>query len=823
MLTESQLAAIRPFLSRSIVGQQALQSDPWQFVPAALARARDPGLQAALRVELNIAIAVGFARLGLWTLASEAIGTSDHAGSLALSRVLDRRGGDAVAASVLESTVHTNLAALPVKTRSALGNSVPLWRSVCETLRAFRTSAGVVVIFGSEGRPVLFVDGHRMTQALHPLFKECGPFYLDGVHAPDAAESLWHATKRPSGSVQPRMVLIAASPVEALIGLSLRAMPNVFASPRVELWMDLSSPQRLHDETQSRMSSTLGWAVTVPAPPMLPAQPQRWATGEVSRVLRAAVDQQDAEVERVSVRIAGWDSSVVDDSRAERLLGRGNEPARVLIFTTRYSTYVRHAAADLGEVLHRSGCVATVSMEPDDHSAASALGVLSAVEQHRPDVIILINTLRSQLPDALPRGIPVVTWVQDAMPHLFDERSGGAFGDRDFLVGHLHREMFEQFGFPRSRALSSVVLASDVKFHDARAGDEARARFGCEIGYISHQSETPESFRDRVLKESGAQSTTGRLMSLLYPRVLDLTRGATIFGRGLVDELHDATRRSFREVQDTQASAQAFALALHTIAHPLAERALRQQMMHWAADLCERKGWRLHIYGKGWEQHERFGAFAQGELPHGDDLRLAYQCAAVQLHAGLGGVHHQRVMECALSGGCTLVRIKAEDVRLLEWWAQNEVARCADRSKLTPAFKDRSDYFLCPTTDHWQAAMVQLQNDRLGVPPQHDRAGQFAVHADQLARPWRDRGGAAMAMEEAWLAGDLAEVGFWDQDSFNRVATCMVESPARRASIASWQREAVRGHCSLSSMIRGVVQMVGSSLNSTARIPATRR
>lgn len=823
MFTEAQLAAIRPFLSRSTIGQQALQSDPWQFVPAALAKARDPGLQAALRVELNLAIAAGFARLGLWTLAREAIGTTDHAGCLTLARVLDLHGDDAVAGSELESAVDANLAALPEATRSTLQNCVASWRSVRDTLRAFRTCAGVVVIFSSEGRPVLFVDTPRLTQALNPLFKECGPFYLDGVHAPDAVESLWHATQRPSGSVQPRMVLMAASPLEALIGLSLRAMPEVFASSRVELWIDPRCPERLDDETKSRMSSTLGWAVTVPGPPVLSSQPPRWVPGEVSCVLRASMDRQDTEVERVKATIADWDSSVEDSGRAERLLGRGTEPARVLVFTTRYSTYVRNAASDLGEVLRRNCCDAVVSMEADDHSTMSALGVLSAVEEHRPDVIVLINTLRSQLPEALPRGTPVVTWVQDAMPHLFDERSGRAFGERDFLVGHLHRELFEQFGFPRCRALSSMVLASDVKFHDAWADGEGRARFGCEIAYISHQSETPESFRGRVLKESGAQSTTGRLMSVLYPRVLEVARGATIFGRGLGDELHDAAQRSFREVLGAEASAQAFALALHTIAHPLAERVLRQQMMHWAADLCERKGWRLHIYGRGWERHERFGAFAQGELPHGDDLRLAYQCAAVQLHAGLGGVHHQRVMECALAGGCTLVRIKSEDVRLLEWWAQNEVARGVDRSTLTPAFKDRDDYFLCPTTDHWQAVMVQLQNDRLGVQPQHDRAGQFAVHADQLERPWSDRGGVPMAMEEAWLAGDLAEVGFWDQQSFERVATQVIESPARRASLASWQREAVRGHCSLSSMIRGVLQVVGSSLNSAANTPAMHR
>ena len=51
---------------------------------------------------------------------------------------------------------------------------------------------------------------------------------------------------------------------------------------------------------------------------------------------------------------------------------------------------------------------------------------LRAFAEFEPDLVVLINYTREQMKGSIPEGVPFVTWVQDAMPHLFDARLGAA-------------------------------------------------------------------------------------------------------------------------------------------------------------------------------------------------------------------------------------------------------------------------------------------------------------------------------------------------------------------------------------------------------------
>ncbi len=820
MLSDAHLAAIGAGTSGSAVCQQALIKDPWQVTPAIVAKLGDPTVMGMYRNEMHVASAISLGRLGLRTAALEALDRCTHPVKGVLAASLASMPSDVVARDELFDALEENLGALPPRVGDRLRASLGTWREAMLRVRGFRTTSGVVVLLRDDGVWTVFVDDPTIAGLITQGAPRDGPFYLDGFHAPVTVESLFRATRRRPGEVQARLVLMAGSPDEALTSLALRSMAGLLRSGCVEVWCDPDCPGRVRAEALSRFTCTLGWVIAIPMPP---GDGTRWTRGEAGRELAAVGEQQRAALTETRQRVDAWDSQQDPKTRWERFHAGRESRLRVFLLTSRYSTYVQHAAADAAAALNRLGCDAVVLKEPDEHSVLSSLGALAEVDRHRPDFVLLINTVRSQLRASLPDHIPVVTWIQDAMPHLFDERTGRDFGEHDFIVGHLHEELFTQFGFPRRRTLSTPVLASDIKFHDAPMSAQAGARFVCDIAYVSHQSETPEQFRDRVLSDTERESWTSRMLPHLFPQVVNAASNCDIFGQRLHDTLRDATVAALRAGMGTEPPARVLALALHTVARPLAERVLRQQIMGWAADLCDQKGWKLHVYGRGWDTHPRFARYARGALDHGDDLRAAYQCATLQLHAGLGGVHHQRVMECALSGGCTLVRLKAEDVRLLECWAQNEVATQVDRATLRPAFPDRSDYFLCPIADHWQAAKVQSLYDRLGIPPQHDRVGQIALHADQIQTPWAHRGGVPMPYEAAWLAGDPAESGFWDRQSFERVVTRVVESPSHRASLAQWQRDATKQHFSLSSFMHRMLGLLDDSMRDSAAMTATSR
>jgi hypothetical protein len=182
----------------------------------------------------------------------------------------------------------------------------------------------------------------------------------------------------------------------------------------------------------------------------------------------------------------------------------------VLLPISRYSTFVKHSAADLAEAFIAMGHDARVLTEPDDHSRLASPAYLRAFAEFRPDLVVLINYTRHHMGQAIVPGVPVVCWIQDAMPHLFNPQAGAAQGELDFLAGYLPTELFDRFAYPRARTLFSPVTASATKFHPTPPSADDVQRMTCEIAYVSHQSEAPDVFCERMIAAAPANTPARR-------------------------------------------------------------------------------------------------------------------------------------------------------------------------------------------------------------------------------------------------------------------------------------------------------------------------
>jgi hypothetical protein len=811
MSPADQLHALAPDLARSALGKQALAASPWQFIPAAAAKLAQPSLPPALADELRLTMAVALGRLGLRTPALQALDACQHDLTPQVCSILELLPNDIVSASERIATCRANLEATRCGDRDRLLRSFTGWEAAQSSVRAFRAGP-TTVLQSPDGRWLLFLDDAAVASTIDGASTKGGPAYVDGLHLPAVLRKLMQAAMAPKGEVQPRFILLAGSDEEALASLSLQPLTDLFQTMHVEVWAGLDCPQRVRRESESRIGLELGSVIGLP---QAPPQWQRWSRGLPAEELVYANSLQEQLLVQTRGRVAAWNAKQDPSARFASVAGDGWRGLRVLLPITRFSAYVQHASSDLAFALQQLGCEAMVLREPDDRSLFKPLGVLRAVETFRPDLVVFINTLRSQIPEAAPGNVPAVTWVQDAMTHLFNDRFGRAMGELDFVVGHLHADLFDTFAFPRSRTMPSSVLASDAKFNVGPVDADLRDRFACEIAYVSHQSHTPVELARSLIANEPADSLLALATQAALPLVVDCVQNHAIGGSSVLGDLREIATRSLSRVSAVTANAvpslAACAAFLYQVVNPIAERALRQQMVTWAADLCERRGWRLHLYGKGWER-SRFAKHARGELHHGEELRAAYQCARTHLHVGLGGAHHQRVLECALSGGCSLVRLKSDDARLLEWWAQNELARDASPEQFCETLVRDQPFLMTPVADHWQAMMAHAAMDRLGIPQQHDHRGMQAVSHEQL----RGAGSRdSTPLEAAWLMGDPSETAFWSRESFDRAASALVESDRRRESFAKWQREAATHHFSLESFASRILQLVASSLRSS--------
>lgn len=336
--------------------------------------------------------------------------------------------------------------------------------------------------------------------------------------------------------------------------------------------------------------------------------------------------------------------------------------ARVLILTSRYSTFVRHAAEDLAEALRDQGHDAQVLMEPTPHATLTSCHYLDQIDRFDPDIIVGINYPRSSLGSALPEGWPYICWIQDAMPHLF---TGSARATPlDFIIGHAYAGTLERQGYTADRVLAHAVPVSEAKFHARPASQDQARRLACDIAYVSHRSETPEAFHARFLKESGMAGPAAQALEHCRATVVDaVSRWAT---QPSGSELTPAAEHLASSLGKT-GDARVIDLLRHQYVLPLAEQLLRHETLAWAAHIARDTGLTLRIFGKGWDKHPTLAEFAAGPLTHGDDLRACYQGAACHLHASPLGVNHQRIYECAMSGGVALCRRSWEELYHHDW------------------------------------------------------------------------------------------------------------------------------------------------------------
>src|SRR5690606_23345555 len=101
--------------------------------------------------------------------------------------------------------------------------------------------------------------------------------------------------------------------------------------------------------------------------------------------------------------------------------------------------------------LRENGCRTYLLVEPDDQSHISPVVAFRAIKAFEPDLILLIDHTRQSQPGILIDEIPLLTWVQDRLPWLFDAKVGRAMTTLDFAMGQAKRELVERYAWPADR------------------------------------------------------------------------------------------------------------------------------------------------------------------------------------------------------------------------------------------------------------------------------------------------------------------------------------------------------------------------------------
>jgi hypothetical protein len=370
----------------------------------------------------------------------------------------------------------------------------------------------------------------------------------------------------------------------------------------------------------------------------------------------------------------------------------------VALIAGRFTTVLRPMTEDLAEAFRRLGHETRLISEPSDHRRLTALAYARAFDEFDPDLIVSANHTRDDVDRLLdrvqgravmPRSVPWVTWVQDSMPHLMRAEAGRAIGVNDLAVGHVTPPMLREFGYPPARCLIAPMAASEATFAPERADPALVRRLACEAAAMTNHSETPQAMRRRLIDEVSASAAASGLVDAIAARTLDLARASP-----LATPAGDSCRRIVAELAPGADAATRENL-VSNVAMRLLDRARRHAMLESAARLCDEQGWRLRLYGRGWDRHPSLARFAAGVLDYHAELPSAYAAAAVTLHASELAPMHQRLLECALSGGLPSVSVTADMLGLARERLRHSLLR-RDRQQAVPYEHNGQPFLMFP-------------------------------------------------------------------------------------------------------------------------------
>ncbi len=805
-------APARATLTRDDLVALARQNRPWNFLPlAAQALAIAPHDHG-----LRFLAAAGLARLGLRTLASELLDSlpdavAVHPDIRALRNALTALPSDALRPEARLHTLRANLDACPALAQE-LRDALDAWTARNGGIECYRTLDGNILRRAADAPRgdlrvlAWLLDARTQAAATAATLRRADRAYIDpvvveGLDPPWTLLEAWRTTAPDTNGHTPRLWVLQSDPAEALDALSVADLREVLADPRVTVLVGPDASERLGRTLAACPGTILPWIYLTNPCVRRRVQP---APGEVLEAAHAAQGRVLETLNaRVQAKTAGRDRAYWARRYTRALAGgggeSGGEPLRVLIPISRHSTFVKHAAADLRDALTVAGCKCEILTEPDAHARLSAIAYAEALDRLDPDLIVLANYTRSSLGEVIPPNLPFVTWVQDAMPHLLDERVGRTLGEFDHVAGHLLPELFAHFGYPPARTLPFPVAASESKFHPGHVDPAAAARLACDIAFVTHHSETPEAMLARLLAHaSGPRRAT-------LERVAERTR-RVVLDAALAPSARDVQAIVAEELAREHASngpAEAAGVA-RVFALPYADRLLRHQTLAWAADLCERRGWRLHLYGSGWSSHPRFGAFAKGPLEHDADLRAAYHAAGVTIHASITTLLHQRVLECALSGGLPLCRLLRDDLEDLRFRAASEASRREEPTVGCVATRLHGHR----VADHPACEAYARACAGLGLP-----AEEFCWVSDRRRAIYLSRDVVPPLETTAhWLLGDLGEGAFRTPEGLERLVERAMTDAAWRAARSATIAERTRARYTHAVFAKNLLAFVARSL-----------
>lgn len=482
-----------------------------------------------------------------------------------------------------------------------------------------------------------------------------GPFLFEGIGLGGYFERVYHETLDTFLGYSCVLYIVETDPALFALTLHLRDWSTLLADERVIIaigddWADQIS--RLWNDHAD---------LPLPAHVVSLATPIKRTGAPAAEMVQEAHAQRErnvlASLETVEVQYAEKGAPYWAHRLDEALSGNA-KPLRILAAVSTHTTFLQHSMRDAQRAFRALGYECEVLIEKTPFEVISPLTYHEAIRRLDPDLFFILDHLRPGLLGIVPANLPMLTWDQDQLPHVFTRTNLAAIAPHDFIATCSKSRCIDLGGRPE-QFMGAIVPTCPEQFGGAPLTDEEHRRYACDVSYVSHASQTPEAFHKHEragLTDPGAR----RLVDAAYEMMPSmLQEHGTAHGAVIASVLSSAMRRCgvARMADELREWMTGWYL------WRLGDRMFRHQALGWVATWARNNGRSLRIYGNGWADHPTLAEFAVGPAENGRELLCVYRASRINLQLMPAGFIHQRALDGLAAGGFFLTRRTSHDLK----------------------------------------------------------------------------------------------------------------------------------------------------------------
>ncbi|MBF0177183.1 MAG: tetratricopeptide repeat protein [Magnetococcales bacterium] len=321
------------------------------------------------------------------------------------------------------------------------------------------------------------------------------------------------------------------------------------------------------------------------------------------------------------------------------------QPLRVYLLSSRLTTVMQHASANVAKAFKRLGCEVLFEIEKNDLESLEGYAYARGLYSFNPHIVFNVNYAKHELgyhPDVFN-----IVWYQDPLSNPKNDSGTLPWRERDIVLS-AYPEFDEMIYATGARKIYRQDMCVDLDCFQNKVPRKDRRKVVF-IGSSHHHSieNSPE-------------------VNMIVDKLRSMFEQGSVISDSLIRELSEETKLDYIQIKE--------------YVYPYV---VRNRSVEWLCELAPEMEWDVEIYGRFWEEVPIVAPYYRGELSYGPELAAMYNQARYALSAHPHQIKTQRLAELSACGCIPILnddRVNVEpphwDDEILYFRTRDDLRRC---------------------------------------------------------------------------------------------------------------------------------------------------